>query len=110
MISYAVVLVAVLTWGDLEGDSPWRFLWALAPVVPAMWLVRAVLRQVHRVDEYQRLLLLQSLAVGFAAAMLAAITLGFLANAGLRFTDAPWLVLAAGTLGWGLTSLCVGRR
>lgn len=97
-------------WGDLEGDGPWRFAWALAPVIPAPWLVVAVLRHVHRLDEYQRLLLLESLAVGFAAAMLAAITLGFLANAGLRFTDAPWLVLAAGTLGWGLTSLRKGRR
>ena len=110
MAAYAVVLVAALTWGDLEGHSPWRFVWALAPVIPAAWLVRVVFRHVHRVDEYQRLLLLRSLAVGFAVAMLAAVTLGFLANAGLRFADAPWLVLAAGMLGWALTGVCVARR
>jgi glucose-6-phosphate-specific signal transduction histidine kinase len=110
MVGYAVVLVATLTWGHLDGDSPLRFVWALAPVIPAVWIVRAVFRQVHRVDEYQRLLLLKSLAVGFAVAMLAAITLGFLANAGLRFTDAPWLMLAAGMLGWAVTGICVGRR
>jgi hypothetical protein len=69
-----------------------------------------VFRHVHRVDEYQRLLLLRSLAVGFAVAMLAALTLGFLANAGLRFADAPWLMLAAGMLGWALTGVCVARR
>jgi hypothetical protein len=110
MAAYAVVLVAALTWGDLEGHSPWRFVWALAPVIPAAWLVRVVFRHVHRVDEYQRLLLLRSLAVGFAVAMLAAVTLGFLANAGLRFADAPWLMLAAGMLGWALTGICVARR
>ena len=110
MVAYALVLSAALTWGDLEGDSAWRFVWALAPVVPAAWLVRTVFRHVHRVDEYQRLLLLQSLAVGFAVAMLAAITLGFLAIAGLRFADAPWLMFAAGMLGWTVTGICAGRR
>jgi hypothetical protein len=110
MAAYALVLTAVLTWADLDGHSPWRFVWALAPVLPAAWTVRTVVRQVHRVDEYQRLLLLRSLAVGFAVAMLAAITLGFLAIAGLRLVDAPWIVVGAGMLGWALTGICVGRR
>jgi hypothetical protein len=110
MATYAIVLTTVLTWGDLDGHSPWRFVWALAPVLPAAWTVRAVLRQVHRVDEYQQLLLLRSLAVGFAVAMLAAITLGFLTIAGLRLADAPWIVVGAGMLGWALTGICVGRR
>jgi hypothetical protein len=110
MAAYALVLTAVLTWGDLDGHSPWRFVWALAPLLPAAWTVRAVLRQVHRVDEYQRLLVLQSLAVAFAMTMLAAITLGFLTIAGLRLADAPWIVVGAGMLGWALTGICVGRR
>jgi len=110
MAAYALVLTAVLTWGDLDGHSPWRFVWALAPVLPAAWIVLAVLRQVRRADEYQRLLLLRSLAVGFAVAMLAAITLGFLTIAGLQLADAPWIVFAAGMLGWGLTGIVVGRR
>jgi hypothetical protein len=110
MAAYAIVLTTVLTWGDLDGHSPWRFVWALAPVLPAAWTVCAVLRQVHRVDEYQQLLLLRSLAVGFAVAMLAAITLGFLTIAGLRLADAPWIVVGAGMLGWALTGICVGRR
>jgi hypothetical protein len=110
MAAYALVLTAVLTWGGLDGHSPWRFIWAVAPVLPAGWTVRVVFRQVRRVDEYQKLLLLQSLAVGFAVAMLAAITLGFLAIAGLRLADAPWIVVGAGTLGWALTGACGGRR
>jgi hypothetical protein len=64
----------------------------------------------RRVDEYQKLLLLQSLAVGFAVAMLAAITLGLLATAGLRLADAPWIVYGAGMLGWALTGIYAGRR
>lgn len=110
MAAYALVLVAVLLWGGLEGHSPSRFVWALAPVLPAAWTVRAVFRHVRRVDEYQKLLLIQSLAVGFAVAMLASITLGFLGIAGLQLPDAPWIVYGAGMLGWGLTGVCVGRR
>ena len=110
MAAYALVLTAVLTWGGLDGHSAWRFVWALAPVLPAAWTVRAVLRQVNRVDEYQRLLLLRSLAMGFAAAMITAITLGFLTIAGLQLADGPWIVLAAGMLGWALTGVCGGRR
>ena len=26
---YAAVLTAVLIWADLDGDSPWRFLWVV---------------------------------------------------------------------------------
>jgi len=110
MAAYAVVLAAALTWGDLDGTGPWRFAWALAPVLPVAWLVRVVLRQVRRVDEFQRLLLLQSLAIGFAVSMLSAVTLGFLAVAGLHLADAPWIVFGAGMLGWALSGICPGRR
>jgi hypothetical protein len=110
MVAYALVLSAVLVWGGLDGSSPWRFLWAVAPVVPAAWTVYVVFRHVRRVDEYQRVLLLQSCAVGFAVAMLTAVTLGFLRIAGLELADAPWIVFGAGMLGWGLTGVCLGRR
>jgi hypothetical protein len=110
IVVYVLVTVVVTRWGGLDGSSPWRFVWALAPVVPAAWIVRAVLRHVRRVDEYQKLLQLQSLAVGFAVAMLAAITLGFLATAGLRLESAPWILYGAGMLGWAVTGTREARR
>src|SRR3954452_16164751 len=110
MAAYMLVLAAVLRWGGLDGHSPWRFVWALAPVLPAAWTVAGVLRHVRRVDEYQRVLLLQSIAVGFAVAMLTAVTLGFLGIAGLSSAEAPWIVYLAGMLGWAITGIRVGRR
>lgn len=62
MVAYGIVLTAVLIWGHLDGQSSWRYLWALLPVVPAVWIVRAVVRHVRRIDDYQRLLQLQGLA------------------------------------------------
>ena len=106
---YAVVLVPVLAWGHLDGTSPLRFVWALLPVIPALWIVRAVLRHLDRVDDYQRLLLLRVLGVGFAVAMVASVTVGFLGAAGLVLPDAGWVIYAAGMLGWAGASV-VGQK
>ena len=98
--AYLLVLAAVLLWGHLDGTSPARWVWALAPVLPAAWIVVAVVRHLHRLDDYQRLLLLQNLGVGFAVAMLSAITVGFLGIAGLPMMAAGWVIYAAGMAAW----------
>ena len=108
--AYAVVLTGVLLWGDLDGESPQRFLWAILPVIPALWIVRAVLRHVQRIDEYQRVLLLQALGGGFAVAMIASVTIAFLEIAGLRLPGVGWIIYGAGMLGWIITGAVVGRR
>lgn len=105
MLGYAVVLTAVLLWGDLEGTSPWRFLWSALPVLPTLLVVRAVVRHVRRIDDFQRLLLLEGLAVGFALAMIASLTVGFLGIAGLALPQAGWIIYGVGMLGWGVTAL-----
>ncbi len=110
IIAYAVVLSSVLLWGGLDGDSPWRFLWAVLPVLPALWIVWAVVRHVRRIDEYQRLLLLRGFAGGFAVAMIVSVTLGFLEIAGLRVPGLGWITYGAGMLGWIVTGTVVGRR
>lgn len=115
ILAYGLVLTAVLVWGHLDGTSPWRFLWAVLPVLPALWVVRAVLRHLHRVDEYQRLLTLQGLGVGFSIAMVTAITGGFLGFAGLEPGPFPlssgcWIVYGAGMLGWAISAAVLSRR
>jgi hypothetical protein len=110
MVAYVVLLAGVIAWGGLDGHSPWRYVWALLPVLPAAWTVRVVLRHVRRVDEFQRLLLLQSLAGGFAVAMLTSLTLGFLAIAGLRPAATGWIVYGAGMLAWAVSGAVAQRR
>jgi len=110
ILAYAVVLTGVLLWGDLEGDSPLRFLWAVLPVIPALWIVRAVLRHVGRIDDYQRVLLLQALGGGFAVAMIASVTMAFLEIAGLTVPGVGWIIYSAGMLGWIITGAVVGRQ
>lgn len=101
MVGYVVVLGAALRWGQLDGTSPVRFVWALLPLLPALWVVRAVVRHVRRIDDYQRGLLLKGVAVGFALAVIAALTVGFLGVAGLVMPLlAPWIIYGVGMLGW----------
>jgi len=110
MIGYCVVLVAVVAWGHLDGDSGWRFLWAVLPVIPVLWTVRAVVRHVRRIDDYQRLLALQGMGTGFAVAMVAAVTVGFLSIAGLALPGAAWIIVGVGMLGWAVGSAVVMKR
>ncbi|NAZ87674.1 hypothetical protein GTR00_16455, partial [Kineococcus sp. T90] len=109
MAAYAVVLVAVVTFGDLDGDSPWRFLWALLPVLPVLAVARAVARSLRRSDEYARLVQLRALAAGSAVAMVACVVLGMLGAAGLVLAAAPWLAFGAGMLTWALVA-AAGHR
>lgn len=110
MIGYGLVLVGVLRWGHLDGHSPWRFVWSVLPVLPVLWIGRAVLRHLRRVDDYQRLLLLNSLAAGFAIAMIAAVTVGLLGIAGVPMRSAGWVVFGAGMLGWLVAGQRLARR
>ena len=111
IVAYVVVLLAVVTWGDLGGESGWRFAWALLPVLPALWVVRAVVRHLRRVDEYGRLVLLKGLAGGFVVAMVSAMIVGFLELAGLRLAHggAGWLIYGAGMAGWLVASAVASR-
>jgi hypothetical protein len=110
MVGYALALLAVLRWGGLDGASPWRWAWALLPALPALWMVRAVVRHLRRIDEYQRDLVLQGLAVGFGVAMVTAVTLGFLGIAGLSGRVTGWVVYGAGMLGWIVGGQVAARR
>lgn len=110
MIVYFVFLAAMLLWGHLEGNSLWRFFWALLPVIPALWIVVAVVRHVRRIDDYQRQILLQGLGGGFAVAMVTSVTLGFLAFAGLTVPGMAWIIYSVGMLGWLVTSQVAKSR
>jgi hypothetical protein len=112
IVGYVVVLLAVLTWGHLDGDSGWRFVWVLLPVLPSLWVVRAVVRHLRRIDEYGRLVQLRGLAGGFVVAMISALTVGFLEVAGLSLPHGlpGWLIYTAGMVGWGVASGVAARE
>jgi hypothetical protein len=110
IVGYLVVLVVVLRFGNLDGTSGWRYLWAVLPVVPMLWVLRAVSRHLRRVDDYQQRLLLRGLGVGFAVAMFSAVTVGFLGIAGMDMRLSGWIIYGAGMLGWLVAAAFAAKR
>lgn len=110
IVAYVLVLLAALRWGGFDGTSPWRFLWAVLPVLPMVWIAVAVLRHLRRVDEYQRTRMLTGLGAGFAVAMLASIALGILQSAGFELEGSGFWIYAIGMATWGIASAVSSRR
>jgi len=110
MVAYVLVLVASLVWGDLDGDDPVRFLWALAPVVPVAAVAVVLVRFVLRSDEYELVQTLKGLAVGFVVTMLLAVVAGFLAVAGLDIPGLGWWLYGGGMLSWLVASIAIKLR
>lgn len=110
MLAYAVVLVvSLLALRSMAPDAPWRWLVSLAPMLPSLLVLRAVLRQARRLDELQ--LRVQFEAIGFAFAGTALLTFGygFLENVGLprlpMFTIWPLMAVL-----WIVGGLIAARR
>lgn len=61
----------------------WYLLWSFSPLVPALWLMWTQLRSLRRADEYQRVVQLEAMAVGFGAVLLLSFVGGLLDAAGL---------------------------
>ena len=109
--SYVVVIVAVVTWGNLGGSNPIRFLWAVLPALPVVWMIIAFARHIRRADELQRTTLLTALAWAFAAAMLTAVVVGMLGIAGLVLAlGFPWIILMVGMITFGLAAGILASR
>jgi len=110
MVAYVLVLVASLVWGDLDGDDPARFLWAVAPVVPVAVVAVILIRFVLRSDEFELVQTLKGLAVGFVVTMLLAVIAGFLGIAGLEIPGLGWWLYGGGMLAWLVASIAIKLR
>lgn len=109
IVGYAVLLaIAVAVVGDdVESIGEWAI--TLAPAIPALWGVRAVVRHLRRVDDYQRMLQLEAMASGFGVAMVVALTLGIVGAAGVASVATGWIVYGAGMLAWAGVAAVQGR-
>lgn len=99
---------ALYQWGGLNGTSPWRFVWAVLPLLPLVWIVTVTVLRVRQMDEYQVKLYFPGLAVGFTVSMVTAVTVGTLSSAGLTMPNGGWAVCVIGVLAWEITNLAVG--
>jgi hypothetical protein len=104
---YAVLLAGSIRYGRPLDDGPLRMAILLAPMIGFGLMIRAIARHVARIDEYQRLRLLEGVAL--AAAITGAVTFsyGFLETAGFPKLSmfSVWIVMGAS---WGLVNIVRG--
>ena len=63
---YAAVLIPAISYGKNLPEGTLRTALMLAPMLPALLMVWAIARQFQRMDEYQRLMSLESFAISAA--------------------------------------------
>jgi len=83
------------------GGGGWYFLWSLSPLIPALWLVWTQLRSVRRADEYQRVILLEAMSIGFGVVLILSLAGGLLDGAGVGDpAQSLQITFIAGILAW----------
>jgi hypothetical protein len=109
MLVYVAVCLAVIYAVNHTGVSGWlKVAMLLLPVIPVVAVFLAVLRFLRATDEFDRKILLESLAVAAGITALLAITYTFLENAGLPRPEAWWTWVAL-VGSWGVAKPIVTR-
>lgn len=83
MALYAVLLVGSILVLRRLPEGPLKFIVALVPVLPGLYMARVIAREISRRDELQRRIQLEALAFAFAGTAVTALGIGLLENAGV---------------------------
>lgn len=109
MIAYAVVLlVSVFLLKHGPSEAWWRIPLALTPIIPILFALRAFLRFFHRIDELQKRIQLEALALSFGATCVVTFGYGVLEYAGfpaLNWTWVPTFMMVFWGIGTAIISL-----
>lgn len=111
MSAYVIVLTAsVLTLRSYpDPDAAWRIPVALLPVIPAIVLILVFVRHLRRMDELQRSIQLEALAIGFGGTAVLTFGYGFLQGVGFPLLN--WTFVFPLMIGlWGIGVAIAGRR
>ena len=112
LVYVAVLLVSVFVVRRLDPPQWVAIVLALASAAPALLMMRAYLRRLQGLDEFQRRVELESLAVAAAVVAFGSFTYGFLHSfARLPIIDDAlmWVFPALGFC-WGVARIFVRRR
>ncbi len=109
MLAYVVVLVISITVINYGLPPAWKLVFALLPIIPIAFVFAAIVRYVGSIDELQRRIHIESLALAAGITALLAVTYGFLETVGLPHLSA-WFTYAAVMVAWLIARPFVARR
>ncbi len=109
MLAYSVVLIVSLMFLRENPDSSWRIPVTVAPVIPIIFVMLAVIRGVRRMDEMRRHIHLEAVIIAFLATVILCFSYGFLENVGFPSFNTMWVGVAMICL-WGIGQLLANRK
>jgi hypothetical protein len=81
--AYILTLFISINLVNANNTAWWRYIIALLPMIPAIFVLRAIIRQLARMDELQRNIQLEALAFAFGGTAILTFSYGFLERVGL---------------------------
>lgn len=109
LVIYIGLLVFSMGWVGDHSDSPWRYVVALTPMVPGVWIAVGVVQGIQKLDEMERLILLEGIAVSFMGTMILVLSLGFLQIAGFPLVSGVYIGFFMVVL-WLIAKLSIHRK
>ena len=109
LILYLGLLTYSMRWVNAHADSNWRYLIVLLPMVPGIWIAIGVLRAIQKLDEMERLILLEGIAVSFMGTLILVMSLGLLQTAGFTPVNSIYIGFFMAVL-WLIAKLSIHRR
>ena len=109
LILYIGFLMLSLNWVESNPNSLWRYLISLLPMVPGIWIAIGIVRAIQQLDEMERLILLEGMAVSFMGTFILVLSLGFLQIAGFPPVSGVYIGLFMVVL-WLVAKLIIHRR
>lgn len=79
---YAALLVPSIIYGPALAAGPLKTVVLTCPMIGFVLMIWAIARHIGRMDEYQRILMLETFALAAAATAAVTFTYGFMENAG----------------------------
>jgi O-antigen/teichoic acid export membrane protein len=104
---YTVLLFAAIRYGRPMQEGWLRTLVLATPMIGFGLMIRGFVRHVARIDEYQRIRLLENIAVATAITMAATFTYGFMETAGFEKLSmfSVWIMMGA-----SFAAVCIARK
>lgn len=108
-VIYILILLPSLTFTEQHLDSSWRFVVAVLPMIPLVFIARETVKHLARMDELHRRIQLTSLAMTVLITALVTLTYGFLERAGFPRVSVLWVWPFMAAI-WAVTRFVAQRR
>lgn len=83
LVLYIGLLALAVSWAPKMDVSPWRYVVALLPLIPGIFLAFGIVRVTSQIDEMERRILFEAVAFSFIFTLILLISSGLLGLVGM---------------------------